>query len=207
VFPVDFDVGSQLGTEVFEAFLAAAAAFAFDRALGIDEQSFLLDAFLAEADRGDEQGEFLDVREQGQRDAAQQGKQETHKCIAVGTMSVMMSVMKDAPGTIGKPRQTTRETHPEEFTVRDMNRDTAAVLEACRQHGQVVIRHRSGERFAITVLKEAGAAGPEARSPERTRQARERLARHRARMQSMGVRGPATREGIENLNRIIAGEA
>ena len=119
----------------------------------------------------------------------------------------MMSVMKKTPGTIGNPRQSRRETPPEVFTVRDMNRDTAAVLEACRQHGQVVIRHRSGERFAITVLKETGAGGPEARSPERIRQARERMARHRARMQAMGVRGPATREGIEHLNRIIAGEA
>jgi predicted nucleic acid-binding protein len=114
--------------------------------------------------------------------------------------------MKEAPGTIGKRRQTTRETHPEVFTVRDMNRDTAAVLEACRQHGQVVIRHRSGERFAITVLKKGGVAGSEARSPQRIRQACERIARHRARMQAMGMRGPATREGIEHPNRIIAGD-
>lgn len=88
-----------------------------------------------------------------------------------------------------------------------MNRDTAAVLEACRQHGQVVIRHRSGERFAITVIKESVTADPEARSPERIRQAQERMARHRARMLSMGVRGPATPDGLEHLNRIIAGES
>ena len=101
----------------------------------------------------------------------------------------------------------TAKTLPDVFTVRDMNRDTAAVLEACRQHGQVVVRHRSGEQFAITVMKEGTRAEPGPRSPERIRQAHERMLRHRARMRAMGVRGPATAEGVEHLNRIIAGEA
>jgi hypothetical protein len=122
-------------------------------------------------------------------------------------MSGMMSDMKAATKIRSKPRKAGRNTHPEVFTVRDMNRDTAAVLEACRQHGQVLIRHRSGERFAITVMKEAAADASEARSAERVRQAQERMARHRARMRAMGVRGPATPDGIQHLNRIIAGEA
>ncbi len=122
-------------------------------------------------------------------------------------MSGMMSDMKATAKTNRKSRQPMAKTPPEVFTVREMNRDTAAVLDACRQHGQVVIRHRSGEQFAITVMKDGAAAGPEARSPERIRQAQERMQRHRARMRAMGVRGPATPEGIEHLNRIIAGEA
>jgi len=123
------------------------------------------------------------------------------------TMSGIMSDMKTATKTTKTARRQTVKTQPEVFTVRDMNRDTAAVLEACRQHGQVLVRHRSGEQFAITVLKEGTTAGQRPSSPERIRQAQERMLRHRARMRAMGVRGPLAAEGIEHLNRVIAGEA
>jgi hypothetical protein len=56
-------------------------------------------------------------------------------------------------------------------------------------------------------MKEGTTAGQRPSSPERIRQAQERMLRHRARMRAMGVRGPSTAEGIEHLNRVIAGEA
>lgn len=103
-----------------------------------------------------------------------------------------MSVMKSSSG---KPVPS-----PGVFTVRDLNRDTAKVLEACRQRGRVLIRHRSGEQFAITpVESEDTAAGPRADFVER-------MAIHRERMRAMGVRGPKLQKDIERLNRLIAGE-
>jgi len=95
---------------------------------------------------------------------------------------------------------------PGVFTVRDMNRDTATVLAACRQHGRVIVRHRSGEQFAMTPVKDEAPVGVGMDSGERIRQAHERLQLHRERMRAMGVRGPTTPEGIEHLNRILAGE-
>lgn len=101
---------------------------------------------------------------------------------------MMISVMKSSSG---KPVPL-----PGVFTVRDMNRDPAKVLEP----GSVVIRHRSREQFAITpVGSEETAAGPRADFVER-------MAIHRERMWVMGVRGPQLPEDIERLNRIIAGE-
>ena len=42
---------------------------------------------------------------------------------------------------------------------------------------------------------------------ERVRAHTKRMKLHRARMRAMDVHGPITMEGIEHLNRIIAGEA
>ena len=122
-------------------------------------------------------------------------------------MSDIMSVMKTAIKAAKKAKPRKAKVLPGVFTVRDMNRDTATVLEACRQHGRVIVRHRSGEQFALTSVKaEEPPAGSSPEFAERIRQARERMRLHRERMGAMGVRGPTTREGIERLNRIIAGE-
>jgi hypothetical protein len=96
---------------------------------------------------------------------------------------------------------------PEIFTVRDMNRNTAAVLETCRQHGRVVIRQRNGEQFAITQIKpDAPNAELNPALAERIRAHLERMKLLRERMRALGVKGPATPEGIDELNRIIAGD-
>lgn len=60
---------------------------------------------------------------------------------------------------------------PVSFTVRDMNRNTQAVLEACRVHEQVVIRSRSGEKFKVKpVVAEAPATAPSPLFAERLKQ-------------------------------------
>jgi hypothetical protein len=104
-------------------------------------------------------------------------------------MSVIMSDMKqDAKGT-----------PPVSFTVRDMNRNTQEVLEACRVHGQVLIRSRSGEKFKIErVVAELPATAP---SPAFA----ERLKRHRERVRALGFVGPRA-EDMDRFHRIVAGE-
>ena len=121
-------------------------------------------------------------------------------------MSVIMSVMKKSLGSAQSTLAERSGTLPVMFTVRDMNRNTATVLAACRQHGRVTIRHRSGEQFAITLIKEELSAATPWGAKERSRQAQERMEKHRQRMRELGVRGPTTPDGIEHLSRIIAGE-
>ncbi|PAW69291.1 MAG: hypothetical protein B9S38_10175 [Verrucomicrobiia bacterium Tous-C4TDCM] len=85
------------------------------------------------------------------------------------------------------------------FTVRDMNRNTQAVLEACRVHGQVLIRSRSGEKFKIEpVVAEAPATSPAPAFAERLKQ-------HREKVRALGFIGPRA-EDMARFNRIIAGE-
>ena len=79
-------------------------------------------------------------------------------------MSVMISDMKPRSkkgwpagkpahiGTAGKQRL------PSVFTVWDVNRDTATVFAACREHGEVTIRSRTGEQFVIRPTGSAGEA-------------------------------------------------
>jgi hypothetical protein len=118
-------------------------------------------------------------------------------------MSVMMSVMKTVTKSAKKAKPAKEEVLPKVFTVRDMNRNTARVLAACRQHGRVVVRSREGEQFEMAPVK-----APE--TPEdrlaKADAALERLRLHRERMRTMGCQGPTTPEGIEHLNKIIAGE-
>lgn len=121
-------------------------------------------------------------------------------------MSVIMSVMKTATKSAKMATHGKAQVLPGVFTVRDLNRNTATVLAACRQHGRVIVRHRLGEQFAMTPVKGGALVGTELDSGERIRRAQERLQQHRERMRTMGVRGPTTPEGIEHLNRIIAGE-
>lgn len=115
-----------------------------------------------------------------------------------------MSVMKAKPKPSVKKKPATKPL-PSVFTVRDMNRNTATVLEACRQNGRIIVRHRSGEEFQMVPVQEATSSSTET-PQQRKRAAIERMQAHRERIRKMGVRGPTTPEGIDRLNQIIAGE-
>lgn len=105
------------------------------------------------------------------------------------SMSVIMSDMKSKA----------KDVSPVSFTVRDMNRNTQAVLEACRIHGQVLIRSRNGERFKIEpVVVEPPASAPSPAFAERLRQ-------HREKIRALGFVGPRAADR-ERFHRIIAGE-
>ena len=104
-------------------------------------------------------------------------------------MSVIMSVMKAKA----------KASSPLSFTVRDMNRNTQAVLEACRVHGQVLIRSRSGEKFKIErVVAEPPATAPAPAFAERLKQ-------HREKVRALGFAGPRAAD-MERFHRIVAGE-
>jgi hypothetical protein len=115
-------------------------------------------------------------------------------------MSVIMSVMKTTTRPAKKkPSSAKVDLLPSVFTVRDMNRNTALVLAACRQHGRVLVKHRAGEQFVMTPVIEPSAS---ATRPDFV----ERMRLHRERMREMGARGPTSPEGVEHLNKVIAGE-
>jgi len=115
-------------------------------------------------------------------------------------MSVIMSVMKTATKSAKKKtKPAVAKVLPTVFTVRDMNRNTAQVLAACRQHGRVIVRHRAGEEFELVPVSEMAPSSPRPDFVERMRL-------HRERTRAMGARGPTTPEGVEHLNKIIAGE-
>jgi hypothetical protein len=130
-------------------------------------------------------------------------------------MSVIMSVMKsktpskkktaDRKPAIRKPAPRA-EVLPTVFTVRDMNRNTARVLAACRQHGRVVVKHRAGEAFAVTPVLEPALPDVSEAASGRARDALERLRAYREKIRSMGMRGPRTPEEAERVSMIIAGE-
>jgi hypothetical protein len=118
---------------------------------------------------------------------------------ANGSMSDMMSDMKT---TKTKATGKEAETPPDTFTVRDMSRNTASVLNASLVHGQVRIKSRGGptfllmpDRSAETLAERAKAAGDFA---SRQREYREKL-------RAMGARPPLP-EDMERINSIIAGE-
>ena len=85
------------------------------------------------------------------------------------------------------------------YTVRDMNRNTAKVLEACREYGSATIRSRNGDEYRITPVQKQDSPQPRSSFVERMRA-------HQKQLQEMGAAGPATEEGMERLNQIIAGE-
>jgi hypothetical protein len=120
----------------------------------------------------------------------------------------MMSVMKTKTVTKKKAKAVTKaEVLPTVFTVRDMNRNSAKVLAACRQHGAIIVKHRAGEEFAMTRVDTApsqGAIKPDMQGA--LRDAMERMRQHREKIRAMGMRGPRTPEEIERVNMIIAGE-
>lgn len=111
-------------------------------------------------------------------------------------MSAMMTDMSQSSSTrrAAKPRNISTT-----FTLRDLNRQPAKVLEACEAAGIVRIQTRDGRSFSLKPDPL-----PVARSPrvanllERRRQLRERL-------RAAGYVPPSDAE-MELVNRIIAGE-
>ena len=80
-----------------------------------------------------------------------------------------------------------------------MYRNTAQVLEACRESGSATIRSRRGDEYRITPVQKDHSTVLKSSFIERLR-------KHHSMLQEMGARGPAIEDGMERLNRIIAGE-
>ena len=96
-------------------------------------------------------------------------------------------------GTAGKQRL------PSVFTVWDVNRDTATVFAACREHGEVTIRSRTGEQF---VIRPTGSVGELAfDSGDQIA----KLRKHHEHLRRLGYVPPPP-EQEARLERIIAGE-
>ena len=113
-------------------------------------------------------------------------------------MSVMMSDMKTASKKAAKKaRVRSQKPLRREFTVREMNRSGAELLEAARKLGRVTVKSRSGEVFEISVARPT----PELVVPSMV----ERMRAHRQRMTALGnTCGPEV--DVERLNKVIAGE-
>ena len=113
-------------------------------------------------------------------------------------MSDMMSDMKTiAKPAKKKPARVRRKPEPRrEFTVRDLNRHTAELLDEARKHGSVLVRSRGGEQFTVSARSPSGSTGMTFA---------ERMRRHRERLAAVGYR-PPTKEGWEVIARAIAGE-
>lgn len=87
------------------------------------------------------------------------------------------------------------------FTVRDLNRQPQAVLNAAREAGGVHVQSRSGERFLMTPDPEAE---PRMSDLEHRRAFHERLRELHARMKAEGM--GFTAEGWDTFSKMIAGE-
>lgn len=83
-------------------------------------------------------------------------------------------------------------------SVRDLNRQPAAVLKMCDDAGEVSIRARNGRAYVLRPQSPAPAIVRPDSFAERQRAYRDAL-------RKLGVR-PATREETERIHRIIAGE-
>lgn len=87
------------------------------------------------------------------------------------------------------------------FTVRDLNRQPQAVLNAARESGGVHVKSRSGERFLMTPAPESE---PRMSDLEYRRAFHDRLRELHARMKAEGM--GFTAEGWETFSKMIAGE-
>jgi prevent-host-death family protein len=88
------------------------------------------------------------------------------------------------------------------FTVRDLSRRTAELLDAVRKYGVIEISARTGEVFTIASKKKKQKARKHADlTAEFLRKSEERAQRFR----EMGFIPPPASE-MERINRIIAGE-
>ena len=83
------------------------------------------------------------------------------------------------------------------FTLRDLNRRPARVLEAVRKFGSAEIRTRSGEVFTVAVKAE--------RSAKRSGTGLPDFEAHWKRLRELGLVPPPAAEN-NRINRIIAGE-
>ena len=115
-------------------------------------------------------------------------------------MSVMMSDMKPASKKAAKKaRVRTAKPLRREFTVRDMNRSGAELLEAARKLGSVTIRSRAGEAFEVRALTDSAAGNVLANA------VLERMRRHRERLAEVGYKEPSA-AGWEVISQAISGE-
>lgn len=89
------------------------------------------------------------------------------------------------------------------FTVRDLNRQPQAVLNAARKAGGVHVQSRSGERFLVTPDPEVKSAISDV---EYRRAFHARLKKLHARMREAGSSG-ITEDGWDTFSKMIAGEA
>jgi hypothetical protein len=91
------------------------------------------------------------------------------------------------------------------FTVRDLSRETAAVLEVCQREGTVSIRTRSGEEFELTSKTKKKPKKPEKKLSAAAQawvDCRDKMRAHRQRLGLL----PLEREQMDKLGRMIAGE-
>ena len=86
-----------------------------------------------------------------------------------------------------------------EFTVRDLNRQTAKVLETCDQEGTVRIQSRSGKSYELRACQ------PEPAPVSGNQAIREWVKMNRARRAALRI-PKMTKEQSEMLDRLIAGE-
>ena len=101
--------------------------------------------------------------------------------------------------TLPKPRQSAAQTVPATFTLRDLNRQTAKVIEACDAAGVVHIRTRDGRFYTL----QPDAAPPVPSAP--VTGIVESRQEYRKRLREAGF-VPLTLEETERFYRIIAGE-
>jgi hypothetical protein len=120
-------------------------------------------------------------------------------------MSVMVSDMKTKTTTKKASRRPAAKVAAPRrvFTVRDLNRQPQAVLNAARKAGGVHVHSRSGERF---LMKLDPAAKSAVSDVEHRRAFHERLKLLHAQMREAGSSG-ITEEGWDTFSKMIAGEA
>ncbi len=115
-------------------------------------------------------------------------------------MSVMMSDMKTASKKAAKKvRVRSQKPLRREFTVRDMNRSGAELLEAARKLGRVTVKSRSGEVFEVRAVTDSPTANVLADAVLK------RMRQHRERLAEVGYKEPSP-EGWEVISQAISGE-
>lgn len=145
-------------------------------------------------------------------------------------MSDIMSDMKTMTKPAKKKARARRKPAARsEFTVRDLNRNTAELLDAARKLGSVTVRSRAGEQFTVSSKRPSDSIGISFK--ERMRRHRElraslenpgndhspeinldvaqdfaaRQAAYRSQLRALVGKCP-TKVDVERINRIIAGE-
>ena len=98
-----------------------------------------------------------------------------------------------------KTKRLAKSALPDTFTVRDMSRDTATVFAASREHGKVIIRSRTGERYVVMPEN-----GTDVKVTKRD-DPMEKLYELHTKLIEMGCK-PGTPEEEASMDRIIAGE-
>lgn len=90
---------------------------------------------------------------------------------------------------------------PDTFTVRDLNRQPAAILQACDERGSVRIRTRDGRIYDLRAT-----SAQETTIPSAARKAAlDRFLQHRRMLDLLGAVSPGP-EAADRIHRIIAGD-